>query len=81
MFSLVVLFNIPAESGLSGASGRFELYPAVVTVTVLKLRSQLQQILPLFTYNIVQNILALRKTVEITIRSKGLAKHVCFKAL
>ena len=47
MFSLFVLFNIPSESGLSGASGSFELYRAVATVTVLKLRGQLQQSLPL----------------------------------
>lgn len=41
MFSLDVLFNIPAESGLSGASVSFELCRAVATVTVLKLRGQL----------------------------------------
>lgn len=35
MSSLVVLFNIPAESGLSGVSDSFELYRAVAMVTVL----------------------------------------------
>ena len=86
MFSLVVLFNIPSESGLSGASGGFELYRAVAAVTVLKLRRQLQQSLPLCTYNEVKNILTLEKdsgnnyNFDIT-RSKGLARNVCCKVL
>ena len=86
MFSLFVLFNIPSESGLSGASGSFELYRAVATVTVLKLRAQLQQSLPLCTYNVVQNVLTLEKdsgnncNFDIT-RSKGLARNVCCKVL
>ena len=86
MFSLLVLFNIPSESGLSGASGSFELYRAVAAVTVLKLRRQLQQSLPLCTYNEVKNILTLEKdsgnnyNFDIT-RSKGLVRDVCCKVL
>ena len=86
MFSLFVLFNIPSESGLSGASGSVELYRAVATVTVLKLRGQLQQSLPLCTYNVVQNILTLEKdsgnnyNFDIK-RSKGLERIVCCEVL